>query len=188
MNVCGFAGGRMGAVNGMRPDGTVDGSSEQSAEVWVGTTYALAAFMIGRGLVEEGWETAPRRRRRDVRARPLVPDARGLRRGRQLPGRDLYLRPLPSGRSRRRSATARLARIGRSAQVVAADACSTNRPIRRERLLEALVRGRVAHPDVPGARRPEGTPRDDRHALLGEQAARRTSSSVSPVEAIRGKA
>jgi non-lysosomal glucosylceramidase len=58
MNVCGFAGGSMGAVNGTRPDGTVDDSSEQSAEVWVGTTYALAAFMIGRGLVEEGWSTA----------------------------------------------------------------------------------------------------------------------------------
>jgi non-lysosomal glucosylceramidase len=57
-NVQRFAGGRMGAVNGMRPDGSVDGSSEQSAEVWVGTTYALAAFMIGRGLVDEGWETA----------------------------------------------------------------------------------------------------------------------------------
>jgi non-lysosomal glucosylceramidase len=57
-NVCGFAGGRMGAVNGTRPDGSVDESSEQSAEVWVGTTYALAAFMIGRGLVTEGWETA----------------------------------------------------------------------------------------------------------------------------------
>ncbi len=57
-NVCGFAGGRMGPVNGMRPDGSVDGSSEQSAEVWVGTAYALAAFMIGRGLDEEGWDTA----------------------------------------------------------------------------------------------------------------------------------
>jgi len=57
-NVCGFAGGRMGAVNGTRPDGSVDRSSEQSAEVWVGTTYALAAFMIGRGLIDEGWETA----------------------------------------------------------------------------------------------------------------------------------
>jgi non-lysosomal glucosylceramidase len=57
-NVRGFAGGTMGAVNGMRPDGTVDASSEQSAEVWVGTTYALAAFMIGRGLTQEGWETA----------------------------------------------------------------------------------------------------------------------------------
>jgi non-lysosomal glucosylceramidase len=58
MNVCGFRGGRMGAVNGTRPDGSIDPSSEQSAEVWVGTTYALAAFMIGRGLVQEGWETA----------------------------------------------------------------------------------------------------------------------------------
>jgi non-lysosomal glucosylceramidase len=58
MNVCGFAGGTMGAVNGVRPDGSVDRSSEQSAEVWVGTTYALAAFMIGRGLTEEGWSTA----------------------------------------------------------------------------------------------------------------------------------
>ena len=52
------ADGRMGAVNGMRPDGTVDALEEQSAEVWVGTTYALAAFMIGRGLVDEGWQTA----------------------------------------------------------------------------------------------------------------------------------
>jgi non-lysosomal glucosylceramidase len=57
-NVLGFADGEMGAVNGMRADGTVDDSSEQSAEVWVGTTYALAAFMIGRGMVEEGWRTA----------------------------------------------------------------------------------------------------------------------------------
>ncbi len=53
-NVRGFAGGRMGAVNGTRPDGSVDASSEQSAEVWVGTSYALAAFMIGRGLVAGG--------------------------------------------------------------------------------------------------------------------------------------
>jgi non-lysosomal glucosylceramidase len=57
-NVRRFGGGRMGAVNGMHPDGSIDRSSEQSAEVWVGTTYALAAFMIGRGLEEEGWETA----------------------------------------------------------------------------------------------------------------------------------
>jgi hypothetical protein len=57
-NVRGFGGGEMGAVNGTRPDGSVDRSSEQSQEVWVGTTYALAAFMIGRGLVDEGWQTA----------------------------------------------------------------------------------------------------------------------------------
>jgi len=58
LNVRGFGGGRMGPVNGMCPDGRVDRSSEQSQEVWIGTAYALAAFMIGRGLVEEGWETA----------------------------------------------------------------------------------------------------------------------------------
>lgn len=58
LNVCGFADGSMGAVNGMRLDGSIDTSSEQSKEVWVGTTYALAAFMIGRGLAEEGWATA----------------------------------------------------------------------------------------------------------------------------------
>jgi non-lysosomal glucosylceramidase len=58
LNVRGFGDGCMGAVNGMRPDGSVDTSSEQSQEVWVGTTYALAAFLIGRGMVEEGWATA----------------------------------------------------------------------------------------------------------------------------------
>jgi non-lysosomal glucosylceramidase len=57
-NVKGFGGGDMGAVNGMRPDGHVDESTEQSAESWTGTTYGLAAFMIGRGLTEEGWRTA----------------------------------------------------------------------------------------------------------------------------------
>jgi non-lysosomal glucosylceramidase len=58
LNVLAFGDGLLGAVNGMHPDGRVDESSEQSAEVWVGTTYALAAFMIGRGLETEGWETA----------------------------------------------------------------------------------------------------------------------------------
>lgn len=57
-NVQGFGGGEMGAVNGMLPDGSVDGSSLQSAEVWIGITYALAATMLGRGLTEEGWQTA----------------------------------------------------------------------------------------------------------------------------------
>jgi non-lysosomal glucosylceramidase len=57
-NVQGFGDGRMGAVNGTRPDGSVDASSEQSQEVWTGTTYALAAFMAGRGLLNEAWQTA----------------------------------------------------------------------------------------------------------------------------------
>lgn len=57
-NVLGFANGAMGAVNGTRPDGSIDRSSEQSQEVWTGTTYALAGFMISRGLLDEGWATA----------------------------------------------------------------------------------------------------------------------------------
>jgi non-lysosomal glucosylceramidase len=57
-NVLGFRGGDMGAVNGIRPVGSIDESTEQSAESWTGTTYGLAAFMIGRGLTLEGWRTA----------------------------------------------------------------------------------------------------------------------------------
>ncbi|NXE71625.1 GBA2 glucosylceramidase, partial [Calcarius ornatus] len=57
-NVLGFAGGTMGAVNGMRPDGVPDTSSVQSNEVWVGVVYSLAATMIQEGMVEEGFRTA----------------------------------------------------------------------------------------------------------------------------------
>jgi non-lysosomal glucosylceramidase len=57
-NVRGFMGGRMGAVNGTRPDGSVDISSEQSQEVWPGVTYALAALLLHRGMDAEAWETA----------------------------------------------------------------------------------------------------------------------------------
>ncbi|KAG9463664.1 hypothetical protein GDO78_021333, partial [Eleutherodactylus coqui] len=58
LNVKRFAGGQMGAVNGMRPDGAVDTSSVQSDEVWIGVVYGLAATMIHEGLVEEGFQTA----------------------------------------------------------------------------------------------------------------------------------
>ncbi len=57
-NVKRFVGGTMGAVNGMRPDGRVDTSTEQSQEVWVGTTYALAAGMYQEGLHDQAWQTA----------------------------------------------------------------------------------------------------------------------------------
>jgi len=57
-NVQRFQFGRMGAVNGMRPDGTPDETCPQSAEVWTGTTYGLAALMVHEGLVEQGLETA----------------------------------------------------------------------------------------------------------------------------------
>ena len=57
-NVLRFHNGRLGAVNGMRPDGKVDTSSVQAEEVWTGITYAVAASMIQEGLVEEGFRTA----------------------------------------------------------------------------------------------------------------------------------
>ncbi|XP_017713222.1 PREDICTED: non-lysosomal glucosylceramidase isoform X5 [Rhinopithecus bieti] len=46
LNVQAFAGGAMGAVNGMQPHGVPDKSSVQSDEVWVGVVYGLAATMI----------------------------------------------------------------------------------------------------------------------------------------------
>jgi len=46
MNVLGFNDGKMGAVNGMMPDGSLDTFSVQSEEVWTGVTYALSSLMI----------------------------------------------------------------------------------------------------------------------------------------------
>lgn len=46
MNVQGFNGGTMGAVNGMVPDGNVDVFTIQSEEVWTGVTYAVSSLMI----------------------------------------------------------------------------------------------------------------------------------------------
>lgn len=57
-NVKSFAGGQMGAVNGMRPDGRVDTTSMQSQEVWTGTSYAVAAAMLQLGMQEEAFATA----------------------------------------------------------------------------------------------------------------------------------
>jgi non-lysosomal glucosylceramidase len=57
-NVMRVGGGRIGAVNGMRPDGTVDASSTQSKEVWPGVTYAVAAAMAHEGMREAAFRTA----------------------------------------------------------------------------------------------------------------------------------
>ena len=46
-----YEGGHCGAVNGMRPDGSVDSTSVQSLEVWTGVTYALAATMLHKVIV-----------------------------------------------------------------------------------------------------------------------------------------
>ncbi|XP_043704315.1 non-lysosomal glucosylceramidase-like [Telopea speciosissima] len=57
-NVLKVKGGKRGAVNGMRPDGTVDMSALQSREIWSGVTYSVAASMIHEGLVEMAFNTA----------------------------------------------------------------------------------------------------------------------------------
>lgn len=57
-NVMKIKGGRMGAVNGMHPDGKVDETCMQSREIWTGVTYAVAATMIHAGMEKEGFATA----------------------------------------------------------------------------------------------------------------------------------
>ncbi|WVZ95476.1 hypothetical protein U9M48_041237 [Paspalum notatum var. saurae] len=57
-NVMRVKGGAIGAVNGMRPDGSIDASSTQSKEVWPGVTYAVAAAMLHEGMPEAAFRTA----------------------------------------------------------------------------------------------------------------------------------
>ncbi|KAK4750952.1 hypothetical protein SAY87_004434 [Trapa incisa] len=57
-NVMRVKGGKMGAVNGMHPNGKVDETCMQSREIWTGVTYAVAATMIFAGMEEEGFKTA----------------------------------------------------------------------------------------------------------------------------------
>ncbi|KAF5736655.1 non-lysosomal glucosylceramidase isoform X1 [Tripterygium wilfordii] len=57
-NVMKIKGGRMGAVNGMHPNGRVDETCMQSREIWTGVTYGVAAAMIQAGLEDEGFATA----------------------------------------------------------------------------------------------------------------------------------
>ncbi len=57
-NVMKFADGSMGAVNGIAPDGSLVKTNQQVQEVWVGTTFGVAAFMLSDGLKEEAYKTA----------------------------------------------------------------------------------------------------------------------------------
>ncbi|XP_058094705.1 uncharacterized protein LOC131240472 [Magnolia sinica] len=57
-NVMKVRGGRMGAVNGMNPNGKVDDSCMQSREVWTGVTYSVAATMLLSGMEHQGFTTA----------------------------------------------------------------------------------------------------------------------------------
>ncbi|KAF9604796.1 hypothetical protein IFM89_010337 [Coptis chinensis] len=57
-NVMRVKGGRIGAVNGMYPNGKVDESCMQSREIWTGVTYGLAATMILTEMKDEAFTTA----------------------------------------------------------------------------------------------------------------------------------
>lgn len=57
-NVMKVKGGKMGAVNGMHPNGKVDESCMQSREIWTGVTYGVAATMILSGMEEQAFTTA----------------------------------------------------------------------------------------------------------------------------------
>jgi len=57
-NVLKFADGSMGAVNGIASDGSLVKSNEQVQEVWTGTTFGLAALMLGEGMKDEAFRTA----------------------------------------------------------------------------------------------------------------------------------
>jgi non-lysosomal glucosylceramidase len=58
LNVMGFEDGRLGAVNGMRPDGKLDKTGMQSLEIWTGTTFALASALLQAGLKVEAFAAA----------------------------------------------------------------------------------------------------------------------------------
>ncbi|KAJ8773994.1 hypothetical protein K2173_009425 [Erythroxylum novogranatense] len=57
-NVMKVRGGRIGAVNGMHPNGKVDETCMQSREIWTGVTYGVAASMILAGMEEQAFTTA----------------------------------------------------------------------------------------------------------------------------------
>ncbi len=57
-NVMKFAGGEIGAVNGLAADGSPVTTNSQVGEVWTGTTFGLAALMLADGMREEAFRTA----------------------------------------------------------------------------------------------------------------------------------
>jgi non-lysosomal glucosylceramidase len=57
-NVMKFGKGEMGAVNGMAADGSIITTNEQVQEVWIGTTFGVAALMLSDGMKDEAFHTA----------------------------------------------------------------------------------------------------------------------------------
>ncbi|MGA8102864.1 MAG: GH116 family glycosyl hydrolase, partial [Candidatus Acidiferrales bacterium] len=53
-----FGKGEMGAANGMAADGSIIRDNEQAQEVWVGTSFGLAALLLSEGLKDEAFHTA----------------------------------------------------------------------------------------------------------------------------------
>jgi non-lysosomal glucosylceramidase len=56
-NVMKFAGGQMGAANGMASDGSII-NNEQAKEVWAGTTLGFAALLLSEGMKDEAYKSA----------------------------------------------------------------------------------------------------------------------------------
>ena len=57
-NVMKFGDGEMGAANGMSADGSIIRDNEQAPEVWVGTSFGLAALLLSEGMKDEAYRTA----------------------------------------------------------------------------------------------------------------------------------
>lgn len=57
-NVLKVNNGRMGAANGMLPNGEADMCTLQSREIWSGVTYAVAAGMIYENMIDTAFKTA----------------------------------------------------------------------------------------------------------------------------------
>ncbi len=57
-NVMKFGRGEMGAANGMNADGSIMRGNEQGEEVWVGTSFGLAALLLSEGFRDQGYHTA----------------------------------------------------------------------------------------------------------------------------------
>jgi non-lysosomal glucosylceramidase len=57
-NVMKFGEGEMGAANGMAANGSIIRDNEQAQEVWVGTSFGLAALLLSEGLKDEAYHTA----------------------------------------------------------------------------------------------------------------------------------